>query len=427
MPKLNELTWIRNIGFWIRIHRFLLVIFVLAMSLLGVWLYTQAQAQENQITDNVRLDNFGLPNLSIRIQYPRSLSTTNIGNQAKQIVIFPTGIVTFSSLITLTLDTPPGVINFVDKDRVQTIGKIPLEISASGIRPVKIWIEHAQTKQAENLKVAHVTTSIQDLARNNTPIVDLDFDILLETTFQRLFREFGNSTIGTLSTLVALIISVGGIIFNTYDRRRRISPIYQELQYSIRKKDWVQAIKLCDRIMDADPTYDSVEKLRENAREELLRQLKSLYEEAVDSLWRHEYRRAIILFEQILKLDENYEDTKRRLQETIALQERYLQAQASQEDIKIRELIAQLIVALADNDNWQSAAQTLIEIGQSAVEPLLANLGQEWPVWKRVVIILQSILGDELKILLKERLQKDDLTIRIHANKALEMLNDGTE
>lgn len=397
---------------------------VLAGLLLGVWVFATTQAQENQTTKSVHLDSYGIPNLAIRIQYPSVLSTANVGINAKRIVIFPTGVV-ISSLqsITITLNVPPGVVNFVDTDGNQIVGKVQLDIDPNGSQPVEIRIEHAQTRQAEDLKAAHFTTSIEAQGIKDTPVPELEFDILLETTAQRLFREFGKSTIGTLAPLVAFIVSIGGIIYKIYDRRRRIEPTYRDLQHAIQDENWDEAIKLCERIIEIDPTYDSVDELRENARNQLSRQLETLYQQASNAYWTGKDDEAIAFYKKILGIDKNYKDTEQRLKSVIDRQKRAFAKNLSEIDAEVRHRIVESLAILADNDNWQSAAQTLIEIGQPAVEPLLSTLGRDYPVWRRVVDVLQPIVGDELKSLLRENLQNEDLTIQTNAANALEILD----
>ena len=106
-----------------------------------------------------------------------------------------------------------------------------------------------------------------------------------------------------------------GILRHQAEKERRLDDMYDRARRLQRDRKWQEVADVLERIRDEDPAYPDREGMLESAREalDLERRAATAYERGLRHSDAREWRQALERFEEVQRLDPDYQDNERHL------------------------------------------------------------------------------------------------------------------
>ncbi len=145
---------------------------------------------------------------------------------------------------------------------------------------------------------------------------------------------------------------------------KRLAALYAQVEVLFKAEKWLEAIARCEEILAIDPSHRDAGNLLVEAKKRLARQeeeerIARLYNEAVESSRRGDWKEVIDKLQQVLDLEESYKDAAARLAEA---REELAKAEAERKKWEKLAALYEQAVAAMNSKQWQKALRLFEEL-----------------------------------------------------------------
>jgi len=390
-----------------------------------VWLLTivalvqTAARPDRYASDEIALDDVGLPGISLQITHPTRLSPDADRNNPRLMTIRARveepGAAT---PLLLTLPIPDRSLAFVDRAGNHVPDEIEITPGYPAATPYDLWISHEGAQSRGGLGSPHtiVIVPVVQHAGGQAELPELTISIRLESSGRRALREMASALIRYLTTALALglLIAATGILLARFQRSRlaeresKLAERYRQLAEHVRLEQWRAARVCLEDIRRERPGYRDVERIDAivSAAETATWRRSQLYRTGVAAYRERDWPTAVNAFCTIEEETPYYRDVA-FLRRTASLyadlrsRDRSRRTAAASALGEIADLIdyGPLIEALGDRSEAvaQAAKRAFGEIGIQSFDALISALAHENPAANSAAYDLVRDMGHDVR------------------------------